>query len=311
MVNKIVIVLIFCVMFPASLFAQSLSITKSPPYPKQGEQVLITVSSFVFDLSNAVVTWKSEGETLLQGVGATNYTILAAENKSFVVEAVHQQTGEKVTQGFSVVPTEIDLLWEAVGSYTPPFYKGKALPPLEANINVVAIPNGKKPGDLFYSWEKETQGQDAQSGKGKNSFSYIATPLEQANNVSVLVSSDDNSFSSEDNLIIRYGNAEVLFYEDDPALGTLYNKAVKNDFSVEDREEITLSAIPFFITADTLTSKALDMIWSLNGIALPAQTVKNKIRLSGEQPGNVVASIFIKNSARLFEEGTVGVSLEF
>jgi len=150
-------------------------------------------------------------------------------------------------------------------------------------------------------------------GRGKNSFGYIASPLEQANRISVEISSVDDSFSSKEDTTVRYGNSEVIFYENDLELGTLFNKAITNGHFVGDDGEINLTAIPFFVTTDTIASKSLEMVWQVNGLALPIQTIKNKVRLSGESGigGGVIASIFIKNKTRLFEEGTVGVELDF
>jgi len=311
--EKIFILFIISLITPLSVFAQAISVTKNPPFPKDGEMVAVAVTAFGFDLKNSLITWKEGKETLFEGVGATEYTVKSANNQIIVIHIFNQKTGEKFTQSVPITTSQVDLLWEAIGSYTPPFYKGKALPALEANINVVAIPDFDNREVLTYSWEKENQRQASQGGRGKNSFGYIASPLEQANKITVNVSSADESFSGNENLIIRYGNSEVLFYENSSDFGTLFNKVITNGHSVGEDGEISLTAIPFFVTADTIASKSLEMIWSVNGLALPVQTIKNKVRLSGEGGvgGEVIASIFIKNKARLFEEGTVGVGLNF
>ncbi len=313
-IKKTIVVVCILGAFPLEMFAQSLSVSKNPPFPKEGERVTITIESFLFDLSNSVVVWKRGEETLLQGVGATTLTLQGVENQTLVVEATHRETGQILRQGIPIITSEVDMLWEAVGSYTPPFYKGKALPALEANINVVAIPKRSDIGNLFYSWEKEYSSQSAQSGLGKNSFAYLATPLEQSNAVSVGVKSSDGSYESREDLTIRYGNSEVVFYEEDLILGTLYNRAVKDGFSVGADKEIALAAIPYFVTVDAIASDTLDMGWSINGVRTGEQAKKNKIRLSGLVTGisgTALVSVIIKNSARLFEEGTVDVSLEF
>lgn len=306
-------ILILGSVFPISAFAQSFSITKNPPFPKAGDDVLLSISSFVLDLNNSLITWKEDGETLFQGVGAKSYTIENADNQNILVEILDNNSGQKISQSIKITTEEVDLLWEAVGSYTPPFYKGKALPPLEANINVVAVPGSIAPSELTFNWEKDYGKQQAQSGRGKNSFSFVATALEQLNAISVSVDSKDSSFQSQNDLVIRYGNSEVVFYEDHSELGTLFNKAVMNGHFVGDDKEITLTAIPFFVSVDTLSSSVLDMVWSLNGVGLPVQKVKNKIRIGGDPnlAGNVLTSLFIKNTTKLFEEGTVGLSLQF
>ncbi len=311
--KTICILVLINMVFPAFVFAQSISVVKNPPFPKEGEQVILSISAFGFDVKNSLITWKEGEKILLQGIGLSEYTVPSAQGQMIVVTMVDQKNSQQFVQAIPITTSNVDLLWEAIGSYTPPFYKGKALPAIEANINVVAIPDHGNLSALSYSWEKEYTRQAAQSGRGKNSFSFLANPLEQANSVSVEVSSADQSFSGAEDVVIRYGNSEVLFYEESPELGTLFNKSLKNGHFVGEDKEITLTAVPFFVTADSIASKALEMIWKINGSSLPVQSIKNKVRLSGERgiSGNVRASIFINNNSRIFEEGTVGLELNF
>lgn len=308
------IVFIFKLILPLSVFAQSsITISQNPPFPKEGERVTISLSGHLASLQNSLIVWKENGEMVLEGVGAISYTVPSASNQNITVEITDRRTGIKSNQSVIISTSQIDLLWEAVGSYTPPFYKGKALPPLEANINIVAIPKDKDANSLTYNWEKEFSLQAGHNGRGKNSFSYIATPLEQANAISVRVFSSDNDFEARETITIRYGNSEVVFYEVDSRLGILFNKALKNGILVGDDKEIDMMAVPFFVTAENIGSKALEMVWYVNGNALPVQTIKNRVRLSNTSGlrGRVVASIFVKNKNRLFEEGTVGIELQF
>ncbi len=207
---------------------------------------------------------------------------------------------------------EVDLLWEAIGSYTPPFYKGKALPSLEANIHAVAIPSSPSL-DLMYVWEKDGQRQPGQSGRNKNSFGYVANPLEQGSSVSVTASYSSGDVTAQERINISYKNSEVLFYEHSLDFGTLFNKNIKNGHSVGESKKISLTAIPYFLSTNTLNSKDIEMIWFTNNTALPEQTIKNKISLEGQDGtiGESIISIFIKNKTKIFEEGKVGISLQF
>jgi len=208
---------------------------------------------------------------------------------------------------------EVDILWEAVNSYTPPFYKGKAMAPLEANINVVAIPTGIPLSDATYVWEKDNQRQPGQSGRNKNSFGYIGNPIDQQNSIAVTVSPSSGSFEERRVTNINYRNSEVLFYQNDDRFGILFNKNIKNGHVVGDSKKISLAAIPYFLSTDSLDSKSVEMLWSVNNASLPEQKVKNKILLEGQSGlnGESIISIFIKNKTRIFEEGRVGISLQF
>jgi len=291
--------------------AQSTAISLSPKSPEEGESFVITVSSFLADLENSLITWTSDGEVLGQGVGKKTLAVDSAKNEIIVVEIQDRTSGETIRQRIPIIPSSIDILWESVGSYTPAFYKGKALPTLESTINVVAVPDRSDRSSLYYLWSKEFSSQPGQSGRGVNSFSYVGTALELSNTVSVEVTGSQNGYFAQKNSVIQYRNSEVVFYEEDESLGTLFNKALKNGHNL-DGNKISLTAIPYFVGVEDISSDNLTIDWAVNGIntAIPSQ--KNKMRFVAPQgtTGEVVVSVFIKNITRLFEEGEVGIKFD-
>jgi len=63
------------------------------------------------------------------------------EKKTVTIKVVSRRGGyleEKIT----FQPALVDLMWEA-NTYTPPFYKGKALTSSKSSITVTAIPQLK------------------------------------------------------------------------------------------------------------------------------------------------------------------------
>ena len=79
-------------------------------------------------------------------------------------------------------PTSVDVLWSAY-SYTPPFYKGKALAPSRGSVVLVALPqlvtrNGSpiEPKNIIYTWSRRGVILGKSSGLGKNQVVLRAEP---------------------------------------------------------------------------------------------------------------------------------------
>ena len=309
--KTIILFVIFWFFGVPSTFAQSISISLSPQSPEEGESFVISVNSFLIDLENSLITWYSDGEVLGQGVGKKNLSVESAVNEIIVVEINDRTSGDVVRQKIPIVPASIDVLWESVGSYTPPFYKGKALPSLESTINVVAIPDRSDRDSLYYVWSKEFSSQPSQSGRGVSSFSYIGTALELSNTVSVDVSASQDNYTAQKDSVIQYRSSEVVFYKDDPNLGTLFNNALENGYNIENGE-ISLTAIPYFVGVQDINDNALKIDWAVNGGKITSQDQKNKMRFAAPEGtrGKAIVSVFIKNINRLFEEGEVGIQFD-
>ena len=74
MIKKyLAIISILCFSFfittPTLLYAEEdASITLTPKNPEQNSPVTITLISYVFDVNTALITWSSNGKTILKGL---------------------------------------------------------------------------------------------------------------------------------------------------------------------------------------------------------------------------------------------------
>ena len=60
-------------------------------------------------------------------------------NTTFEVIITPVGTIENIIKQFSVSPSEIEVMWESVDGYAPPFYKGKVLPISGSLISYILI----------------------------------------------------------------------------------------------------------------------------------------------------------------------------
>ena len=159
---SILLILLATVFLPSFFVKASgedatLSIT--PEIPGALEDVRITASSYSFDIDSAKIIWTLNGKIAIQGTGEKvfNFKNGPAGKKTVVSFLATNNNGVRVQKDFSFIPQDVDIVWEAE-TYTPPFYRGKAMPSSEAIINISAIPHfftgGKRvsSANLVYDW---------------------------------------------------------------------------------------------------------------------------------------------------------------
>lgn len=301
---KIITVLLFIPSFSFAQSSQSFNTSVSPESPRPGQIVTITLSSYNFDLSKSNIVWKLNDKIASPGVEKNIFKFTASLKGEDVVDiAVTPTNGTVIKKIITVKPSSIDLLWETVGSYTPPFYKGKAVPIKQSNIKITAIPNIKKPdgtsplsSDFSYEWTKDVKGYPGQSGYGKNNFSFGGGLIDTSNIVSVKVNSVYGS--AESSLTIKYLNPEILFYENSLTDGPLYQRAINNGFQIKG-SRVGLVAEPYFLTKSFVDDPSIKTSWIADG--QPIESLDNFLSFStGGRSGALSVKFKYEDTLKLF-----------
>lgn len=250
------------------------TIGTTPKNPGSYEDVLLTISSPFVDMSKAEVTWSLDGKIALKGIGAQNLRFKTGEvgslNKIGIV--IRTLDGKIIYKDLMITPSDVDMLWEAY-TYTPPFYKGKALDTQESLVKIVAIPsmfdkNGNKLSaeSLVYKWKTKGELRTEASGFGKNIFTFRNDVVPVLETMEVEVSSIDNASVASNSLTMTNADTKPIVYKNDPLLGVLFNEAVFGTINMNG-DEMGFSAYPFFFS--TLTDrKNASYYWKMNGKAL-------------------------------------------
>ena len=196
----------------AQLGTADLNITTVPINPQPLQNVQIRLQSFGFDLSQATITWKNNGTVIATGIGRTTVNIIAPGNgKVATITATADSSDFATTMATLLLrPASVDLLWEGADSYTPPFYKGRALPSVNGLIRVTAIPAISAPHGITYDWtENDSAMQDA-SGYEKTSIVFKNDSLN--NTETIGVNGSNSSFNGSNTITITPGNPDVVGY---------------------------------------------------------------------------------------------------
>lgn len=322
-IKTIIVALLFTLSFVSSSVAYadlapgaSITINITPTSPAPGDSVTISAVSFSTDLNQARFSWLINGIVRREGIGIKNFNFTAGNLGTVQKVSIAVETKDIGTFNKEIViaPAALDVV-EQADSYTPPFYKGKALPSPQGNVTLIALPNfiapnGLRisPNNIVFKWKQGGRVLGSDSGLGANTLS-VSAPLiaEQSAQVDVEASSPENSLSASATHILRATNPEVILYENNPLLGVLFNHAISNPFTMIG-DELSLYASPYFF--DSATN--LDYGWAINNSSVSSTGRLNQLVLrKPDANGSSLVSVTIKNPDKIFQQGQKGLLIQF
>jgi hypothetical protein len=255
-----------------------LSFSLSPRFPAAGQTVHISLQSFLYDLDASSIVWSEDGTVIQQGDGLRSITVQAGPlGSARTIEARITGASGSASARVTIAPASLDLLWEAA-SYTPPFYKGRALPSAGGGVRIAAIPhlvraNGTAvpPADIVFTWRKDGQLLDEASGRGKASAAVDGPTLFGSEAITVNAASADGTLQAEAILRLSDTKPQIALYEDHPLFGMRFGQALGSSSFIPDNE-MTFAAIPYFAPVQNTADRGLEYSWTVNGQPVAADS---------------------------------------
>lgn len=276
------IIFIFITPFYQKINAQSnqntpideiINVEVIPETPRANQNVSISIESYYYDLSRAKISWYINGALRDSGVSKTNFNFKTGNvgSVSNIKYQITTDSGVYFEKSLTISPGDVSLIWES-SAYTPPFFKGKSLFSFEGQIRLIAVPNllnsngvKYKPEELVYTWQRG-MGTDADaSGYGKNVFYWNGSIVPTPEEITVEVSDLKNTTRATASVVIEPKETEIFAYENNPSLGILFNKAIKDKFNLKE-SEVTFVAMPFYFNNPDVEGI---YSWFVNGIQSP------------------------------------------
>lgn len=298
-----------------SAVEQYLSIKANPASPKPNETITVEVQSNSTDLSRSTITWTLNNRTVLSGVGEKSFSFKNGNSgqTTDLTISITTPEGDTVAKNQSWTPVGVNLLWEA-NTYTPPFYKGKPLMSPQADVRVIAIPdssiNTLTAGNYVYNWKKDGYVLADFSGYGKNTFNFIGPKPYALLNVGVEVSGFNGVAKSETSLNIPQTTPFVLFYENNPLMGILYNKALGSNVVIT-RKEFSVSAEPYFFSPERSENIYEGYEWSLNNRGIENSSHLITLRNNQNTSGVSKLALSVRGIAKTFQNASQAVMVNF
>ncbi len=277
-----------------------------PEAPSPGEEVTISLESFLYNLDTQNITWYINSKQVKEGIGATTLQVTApGEGASAEVSA---QAGNLPIVSVTLHPIFIDLLWEAQ-TITPPWYKGRALPTDGSYIKAVAKlnPNNNVPKPLQFKWYKGTKLIKQSAQADANILITKAPQTYRSYILSVDVSDAKGNLLGRAGSNIQLTNPELILYRNNPLLGVLYNTALQASSILDIQEsEPSFTAVPFYLTLPS--EEQLKYTWNIPGVKYTRDTADTITIVSmGEDSTNI--SVEVSNPEELFQSAQRSYSL--
>ena len=274
------IVLVFFPFKARAASADDVSIDMSPENPTPNENTTVTLSSYTYDLNSVLISWSIDGKKISSGIGQKTFSLNAPASlgkEESVIATISLPDGD-LKETISIEPSIMTMLWQANDSYVPPFYEGKALPSAASEIKIVAMPEIKDgsslvdPKNMTYSWQLNETNDEDNSGYGKNYYTYVSDYLDGLDNTTVTVQTLDQKYSTSGSLDVKTIDPKIDFYINDPSLGTLWEQALSDGYTVVGNQ--TIQAAPYFISPKDLHIPVLTFSWSVNDqpVSVPVYT---------------------------------------
>lgn len=252
-------ILFFASPVSAQVYAPTdLIITSDTKYPQPNQQITLRSEYYLSDTNRATVTWYENGSLKQQGIGQTEFVFTVGDvgETTTIRTVLTTQEGVTLSQTRSFTPASLTLVWQA-DTYTPPFYKGKALASSASPLRIVAIPHFQTgggavldPDTLYYEWNLNGQTLNNGSGQGVQHIDIIGVSNFGETNISVTVTSPGKSLSQKATLSIPLTRPDIVFYQFDPLLGALYQRALSNP-AVFEGTSLSIKAEPYFVRNTT------------------------------------------------------------
>lgn len=287
-------VLCACMPMPASAQVNltgtsALTISSAPAYPTPDSVVQLTAESPLLDLQDSTIAWTVNGTSAGSG-RSINVTLGPLGKPANVSVSVSGPSGND-SASLTMIPTSIDLLWEA-DSYVPPFYKGRAAPGSNSTIRVLAIPHfidasgdAVPSSDIDFTWKLNGATDEALSGVGESSASFPAAVLYDSDTIDVVARTENGSLSGEASATIRTGDPELVLYEDDPLFGIMYHQALSQS-STASESETSFAAVPYFANTTSANDPSIAYDWTVNGSSVaPDPEDPSEITINAQSSG--------------------------
>lgn len=301
-------------------FDEQISIKTSPNYPKPNQPMTVYLESYSTDLNKAIITWKRDGTTILEGRGAKQLTITAPDNNesSTISATINKSNGGVLVQNIVLSPSQVEIIYEPF-TYTPPFYKGRSLFTSQSAIKFVAVASffnnaGQRynASDLIYQWTINGQVYESVSGAGKNIFYYQSPLIQRDMVVGVNVLSPNSNTKAKDEVEISLYNPQVFAYENNPIYGSMFEKAVLNNFLLN-RSEVELTAVPFFFNTDSRENINLQYKWLINGEEIQIGPTQGSVIFGNQDDiaGSSQIGIVVNKIDNLLQQSQTSLRINF
>lgn len=306
---KYLIILLGAIAMYATAYAADLSISMEPNVPAPYSTVTLTLVSYSMDVNTSNIVWTVQGREVRRGIGEKSITVGLgpAGSRVPVTATVSDTAGNVIKSTITIAPHAVSVLWEAVESYTPPFYEGKALPAEGSKVRVTVLPDATT-GVASYAWFENDTALESASGYGRGSVVVALDPLVDENRITVRVKTIAGNIS-EKSISLVPRDVMLMVYPYDDIIGTLFARTFIR--RIEVAKDTTLSLEPFYFSTKGLEATAR-YSWYMDGLPVtPTEKTLLALRPKKGTYGTKDLTITTEQSRRRFQNAETSFQIVF
>ncbi len=273
--------------------AKSFTLSSSNDNPEPNENISITLRSYSFDQSITRFRWSINGTTVQgPGVGLTSYAFTTGNIGSrYSIRATALfDDGTSAVQTLVLNVSDIQFYWWT-NTYTPPWFKGKALPVAGDPLFIYAIPQASSisPKTAIYQWRVNDAVIPTASGQGKSVFQFTPQFSNITEQISVSIKNTAEESIGEKTIAITPSVPQINIYRVMPLEGIAFNQT-GGIFGGKPEELADFIAEPFYFGVKTIN----DLLFSWGFNNRPAVSAPQRPNIFGIQaPKGFISDQFV------------------
>jgi hypothetical protein len=282
---------------------ENVTIILNPQYPNPGEQITATIDDYALNSTGASITWFFDdlSAPAVDNNRTINFVAPTIGNSMKVVARLRFRDGKTLEATRTITPLYLDLIIEPQ-TYTPIFYKGRALPTKGSLVYINALLQDKngpvKSADYSYSWTLNNKSVYGGARPGGN-WAQIEVPHGQSSIITIAVQDRTGQTVARKVVAIPTSKLEVQFYERNSLFG-LSQKAIQRDLIISGNG-VSIKAVPYNLDIRSINGN-LFTEWSINN--RPTQTDAAdpfEINLERGTAGSAIIGFKIRNLSELLQ----------
>jgi hypothetical protein len=282
---------------------ENVSIILDPQYPNPGDRVTATIDDYALNGTGASITWFFDGLSApaVANTRTITFTAPAVSIPMKIVARLTFRDGKTLEATRTLSPLYLDLIIEPQ-TYTPIFYKGRALPTKGSLVNINALLQDKNgpvnSADYSYSWTLNSKSVYGGSRPGGN-WGQIEIPHGRSSLITIAVQDRTGQIVARKVVAIPTSKLEVQFYEQSSLLG-LSQKAIGGSMIITGNG-ISIKAVPYYLDTRSIENNLFTQ-WSLNNTPVLIDSADPfEINLERGMAGNALIGFKIRNLSELLQ----------
>jgi hypothetical protein len=297
-----------------NIVGEGVSITLDPQYPTPGETVTASIDDYSINNSGSSITWYIDdlSAPAVDNMRSVTFTAPAIGTAMKIVARLTFTDGRQIEAKKTIVPMYLDVIIEPQ-TYTPVFYKGRALPVHGSIVNLTAllqtIDGPVDTSKYSYTWTLNNKSVYGGARLGGNN-AQITVPHGRASVLTISIQDSGGTTIMRRLVSIPSVPVDLKFYEINTLFG-LSKKIISGELILTGNST-SIKAVPYYLDTRAVTGNALFTEWKINSQTVTTENLDPfEINLKRGVSGRANVGFKLRNLNELLQSDESSFSVQF